>query len=83
MRRLVMVVVAATTCTIQPVAARDSIYDAVAAKVSRQCVDQVRSRGFHHFEAFYNDGFVPFYVADRYAFYWFEVCMSQAGFPLR
>jgi hypothetical protein len=83
MRRLVMIVVAATAYTIQPAAAGDYIYDAVAAKVSRQCVDQVRSRGFHHFEAFYNDGIVPFFVPDRHAFYWFEVCMSQAGFPLR
>lgn len=82
MRGLVMIV-AATATMIQVAAAGDNVYDAVAAKVSRQCVDQVRSRGFHHFEAFYNDGMVPFFIADRHAFYWFEMCMVQAGYPLR
>jgi hypothetical protein len=82
MRRVALVVAITMAPTIQPVAA-DNIYDAVAAKVSRQCVDQVRSRGFQHFEASYNYGIVPFFVADRHALYWFEACMSQAGFPLR
>jgi hypothetical protein len=79
--RGLMIVVATMAATIQTAAADDAL--AVAASVSRQCSYQVQSRGFQHFEAPYNYGIVPYFVPDRRAFYWFAVCMAQAGFPLR
>ena len=80
--RGLMIVAATMAATSQAVAA-DAVFDAVTNNVSRQCVDQVHSRGFRHFDADYNYGIVPIFIADRHAYYWFAVCMEQAGFPLR
>lgn len=81
MRRLAMVVAAMAAMT-QGAAAGD-LYSAAAAKVSRECVDLVRSRGWPNFEANYGNGMVPHFIADPQAYYWFATCMARTGFPLR